>query len=286
MLERSAILEADTLRGEVERRVTGLAGRFRKAAAAEMHSTTRRALHHNQALTSVLATLRARLLHLREENHRLRDSLQEANIRERVQRDTVENLSALGQKRVALLARVTDRAELHAKQHQLHAKLIKEAEQLRKDLRLQQAQLDATAELTSQLKEKATERDIALELTSARLQEEDAIERSLLNTIRSALHILQRALFQREPVNEQVQVISKVNGPEHDSTKHSIAVEGLLKQLVELLTAEEKKATNERETDLSACLGSAPGSLLTYTAGDLGLVPRSEKRGKKDTSEM
>lgn len=173
-----------------------MAGKFRQAAAAEMHSTTRRAMHHNQTLTSVLATLRARLLHLRQENHKLKDNLQEARVKEKIGRSLAEQLAVRCEKRAILLRSVTERAEVHVRQHQQDVRFLNETEQLRKDLRLQQAQLDATTELISQLKEKAMERDIALELTAIRLQEEDATKKSLLGTIRSVMKVLQVSAFQ------------------------------------------------------------------------------------------
>ena len=267
-LERSAVLETASLRAEVEERVAGLAGQFREAAAAEMHSTTRRALHHNQVLTSLLGTLRARLAKVRDDNHKYRAMIQESKIRENVQKKTVIQLAEQGQKRAALLKKVTERAEQHAQQHQADVKSLKEAEQLRKDLRLQQAQLDATTELTSQLKEKATERDIALELTAARLQEEDAIKKSLLGCIRAALNILQRATFQQTENAEEV-----------------VAVDVLLKQLVELLTIEEQKAEAGHPADISPDVVDCPDPLLTYSAGDLGLLPKTQKRSKKDSGK-
>lgn len=274
-LEKSSVVEAAALRSEVETRVAGLAGKFRKAAAAEMHSTTRRALHHNQALTSVLATLRSRLLHLREENHRLKGTLEEVRIQEAVQRNTVCRLSTQNHRRAVLLEKVTKRAEEHAKQHQQFTKLSKEAEQLRKDLRLQQAQLDATTDLTSQLKEKATERDIALELTAVRLQEEDAIKRSLLSSIRSALHILQRATFRETAMSDE-----GGTGEGIEKQEGTVPVEILLKQLVELLSNEENKASNDRVTDAREVKRS-PDPLLTYAAGDLGLLPKLQNKSKK-----
>ncbi|KAF2368419.1 hypothetical protein FHG87_000829, partial [Trinorchestia longiramus] len=195
-LERSSIQESEALRDEVEGRVSSLAGKFRKAAAAEMHSTTRRALHHNQVLTSVLGTLRARLLHLREENHKLKDQLKNAKINEKIQRTLAEQLALRCEKRAVVLRRVTEQAELHLQQHQKDVKLLNESDQLRKDLRLQQAQLDATTELISQLKEKAIERDVALELTAVRLYEEDTIKKSLLGTIRMVLNLLKTSAFE------------------------------------------------------------------------------------------
>ena len=89
-------------------------------------------MHHNQSLTSVLATLRSRLLHLREENHKLRDRLQEIEIRENVQRQTIDRLTSQGQKRLTLVRKLTEKAEDYAKQHEIDVKNINEADQFRK----------------------------------------------------------------------------------------------------------------------------------------------------------
>ena len=265
-LERSSVIETERLRNQVEQRVTALAGNFRKAAAAEMHSTTRRALHHNQALTSVLATLRSRLLHLREENHKLRDNLQEIEIKEKMQRETIERITSQSQKRLAIIRQLTEKAEEHARQHEIDVKQLNEAEQLGKNLRLQQAQLDATTELTSHLKEKATEKDIALELTATRLKEEDAMKRSLLNCIRSALQILQKALFQ--------------DSFEAENQDESVSREVLLKKLVELLTMQEESIANDQVLDTTDKVEVSPDPLLIYSAGDLGLLSKTSKKSK------
>ncbi|XP_047738619.1 cilia- and flagella-associated protein 157-like [Hyalella azteca] len=267
-LERSSIQESEALKSEVELRVTNLASKFRRAAAAEMHSTTRRALHHNQALTSVLETLRARLLHLREENHSLKDQLQSAKVKEKIQKNLAEELAMRSQKRGLLLRCVTERAEQHITQHEEDIRHLSDVEQLRKDLRLQQAQLDATTELISQLKEKALERDVALELTAVRLQEEDVLKKSLLRTVRMVLSLLKTSAFEN-----------------NKSGDYGTSFSSLIRQIVDLLTAAEEAATGGDVTTSgggSDAIANYEQSdvLMHYQGGDLGLLPRSGRNRK------
>lgn len=235
---------------------------------AEMHSTTRRALHHNQALTSLLATLRARIYHLREENHKLLKGLQESNQKETIQKEMIKKLSTQNHRRAVLLEQIIERAKQQAKEHQQMSKLLKESDELRKDIRLQQAQLDATSDLTSQLKEKATERDIALELTVARLKEEDALNRSLKNTIQSTLHVLECATF-NAPVATQTDA----------DLDYSVSEENVLKQLVELLSSVE--LTSKDGKDYLTEVTKATEPLFKYSEGDIGLVPRQQRKHRK-----
>lgn len=79
-LERASLVEAAAQRAELEARVTRITEDLRRAAQTEMHSTTRRALQENEALTRQLEVFRSRISSLRAENTSLRDSLSDSQV--------------------------------------------------------------------------------------------------------------------------------------------------------------------------------------------------------------
>lgn len=80
MLEKASLVEAAALRSELEARVTKITEDLRLAAQTEVHSTTRRALHENEALTRTLDIFRERVAALRGENQELRENLTESQV--------------------------------------------------------------------------------------------------------------------------------------------------------------------------------------------------------------
>lgn len=79
-LERASLVEAAAQRAELEARVTRITEDLRRAAQTEMHSTTRRALQENEALTRQLEVFRGRITSLRAENTSLRESLSDSQV--------------------------------------------------------------------------------------------------------------------------------------------------------------------------------------------------------------
>lgn len=80
VLEKASLVEAAALRSELEARVTKITEDLRLAAQTEVHSTTRRALHENEALTRTLDIFRERVAALRGENQELRENLTESQV--------------------------------------------------------------------------------------------------------------------------------------------------------------------------------------------------------------
>lgn len=83
-MERASLVEAAAQRAELEARVTRITEDLRKAAQTEVHSTTRRALQENEALTKQLDLFRTRITALRTENNALRDALSDSQVRWRL----------------------------------------------------------------------------------------------------------------------------------------------------------------------------------------------------------
>ena len=73
-------MEAAAQRAELEARITRITEDLRRAAQTEMHSTTRRALQENEALTHQLEVFRSRITALRTDNNNLRDALSDSQV--------------------------------------------------------------------------------------------------------------------------------------------------------------------------------------------------------------
>ncbi|XP_042859434.1 cilia- and flagella-associated protein 157-like [Penaeus japonicus] len=281
VLEKASLVEAAALRTELEARVSKITEDLRLAAQTEVHSTTRRALHENEALTRTLDIFRERVAALRAENQEMRETLTESQVREALLQDTVRRVTARGERRARLLQAVTDRAEQHAHVWRDYHRLARENERLRTDLQVMQAQLDAATQTTRDLRERTAEKDIALDLTASHLQQEDVARRAMQDTIKSALSLLHHAAFQE--------------GESGDSDN----VAAILQQLVNLLTAAEfshipgnqdsdhpnassdsvapSKADQRNHASESGDQGEGQ---FRYRSGDLGFLPRPPKKTK------
>ena len=73
-------MEAAAQRAELEARITRITEDLRRAAQTEMHSTTRRALQENEALTRQLEVFRSRITSLRSDNTSFRDALSDSQV--------------------------------------------------------------------------------------------------------------------------------------------------------------------------------------------------------------
>ncbi|XP_066953858.1 cilia- and flagella-associated protein 157-like [Macrobrachium rosenbergii] len=280
VLERASLIEAAAMRAELEARVTRITEDLRRAAQNEVHSTTRRALHENEALTRQLEAFRERLAALRSENQELREKMSEAQVREGLLQDTLAQVTARGERRGRLLQVVTHRAEQHSHVWRDYDRLARENERLRRDLQVMQAQLDASTQATCELRERAAEKDVALELTASHLRQEDAARKGLQQTVKAALTLLHHAAFQE--------------GKPDDADNQA----AILLQLVNLLTAAERihiqGVTSEQQPDTIAVSapeeeprkpeGDAGSGQVKYHAGDLGLLPRPQTRKTKQHS--
>ncbi|KAK7073091.1 hypothetical protein SK128_017649 [Halocaridina rubra] len=280
VLEKASLVEAAAMRAELEGRVTRITEDLRKAAQNEVHSTTRRALHENEALTRQLEAFRERLAALRSENQELRESMSEAQVREGLLQDTLAQVTARGERRGRLLQAVTSRAEQHSHVWRDYDRLARENERLRRDLQVMQAQLDTSTQATCELRERAAEKDVALEITASHLRQEDSTRKGLQQTIKAALTLLHHAAFQED----------KSEDPDN--------LAAILKQLVNLLTAAERNYLQENTEQSAEIAPHAPleegprkptegdtgSGQVKYHAGDLGLLPRPQPKKSKQSS--
>ncbi|XP_076037485.1 cilia- and flagella-associated protein 157-like [Oratosquilla oratoria] len=309
VLERASLLEAVQMRDELDAKVARITEDLRIAARNEMHSTTRRALVENETLSKQMQVFRERLGLLKKENEELRNSLVESQMRESTLQDTIGKLTARSERQVRLLEEVTTRAEEHAHVWQNYDRLTRDNGKLQRDLKVQQAQLDLAMHEISHLKERVMEKDVALELTCSNLREADLVHNRLESTVRSALTLLQESTFREEDDEGKDLETTETRRPE-----------ALMEQLVVLLTAAEKSL--ERADSIEASEGTtsdsgfprigsrglegrrarsglrskgggAPaagtdggrkGHLVSYKAGDLGLLPRVGRRNKNNIS--
>ncbi|XP_069947622.1 cilia- and flagella-associated protein 157-like [Cherax quadricarinatus] len=269
-LEKSSLVEAAALRAELEARVTRITEDLRRAAQTEVHSTTRRALHENEALTKQLEVFREKLGALREENQDLREALSDSQVREGVLQDTVRRVTGRGERLARLLQAVTERSENHTHVWKDYDRLSRENHQLRRDLQAMQGQLDVTTQATCELREKAVEKDVALELTATHLRQENAARKTLQDSLSAALSLLHHAVFTEEESGDK------------DS------VTGVLQQLVSLLSfaeaahqhAEEGRRPPGRGEGVEVAEKVGGPGQIKYRAGDLGLLPRPHRKAK------
>ncbi|XP_045612093.1 cilia- and flagella-associated protein 157-like [Procambarus clarkii] len=279
-LEKAALVEAAALRAELEARVSRITEDLRRAAQTEVHSTTRRALHENEALTKQLEVFREKLGALRSENQDLREALSDSQVREGLLQDTVSRVTARGERRARLLEALTERAENHTHVWKDYDRLARENQSLRRDLQVMQGQVDAMTQATCDLREKAAEKDTALELTTTHLHQEDGVRRALQEALSGALSLLHRAAF--------------MEGGETGEDNMA----GILQQLVSLLSSAEaahhgrgvvgEAPAGEGAAPVGAAappvgVGAAPVGgprQVKYRAGDLGLLPRPHRKHK------
>lgn len=272
-LEKASLVEAAALRAELESRVTRITEDLRRAAQTEVHSTTRRALHENEALTRQLDVFREKVADLRTENHQLRQTLSDSQVREGLLQDTVARVTARGERRARLLQVVTERAEEHSHVWRDYDRLARENHQLRRDLQVMQAQLDASTQAACELRERTAEKDVALELTSSHLRQEDAARKTMEESVKAALSLLHHAVFQEGECGDG----------------ESLA--GVLQQLVSLLSSAEDACGPEAAGSGVAARGedevkrgggrAQDAGQIRYRAGDLGLLPRPPHRRPK-----
>ncbi|KAK3891789.1 hypothetical protein Pcinc_004329 [Petrolisthes cinctipes] len=135
-LERASLVEAAAQRAELEARVTRITEDLRKAAQTEVHSTTRRALQENEALTKQMDLFRTRITALRSENNTLREALSDSQVREGLLQDTVRQVTSRGERRARLLQAVTEKAEEQARVWRDYHRLARDNHQLRRDLQV------------------------------------------------------------------------------------------------------------------------------------------------------
>ncbi|XP_063842114.1 cilia- and flagella-associated protein 157-like [Scylla paramamosain] len=284
-LERASLVEAAAQRAELEARITRITEDLRRAAQTEMHSTTRRALQENEALTRQLEVFRSRITALRTDNNNLRDALSDSQVREGLLQDTVRQVTARGERRARLLQAVTEKAEEQARVWRDYHRLARDNTQLRRDLQAVQSEVDSATQTACDLRQRMVEKDVALELTACHLRQQEAARSTLQEAITSALSLLHQAAFQSE------------------TTKEVEATGAILQQLVTLLTSAEQAqlyATTEpahpspptvaqggggRDDDVQK-EGRREGSgQVQYRAGDLGLLPRPSRKARSTTPD-
>ena len=266
-LERSAIEESESLRKEQEMKIIEITEQLRKNARKEMHFTTRAAMVENETLKQALDQIQTKVIKLRQENNQVRSELTDMHIREEVLQESFAQMTSIAERRFVLLAKVTEKAEQHSKIVKDYESLKEEKEKLRRDLQQMQVQLDAATRVTCDLRESSSEKALALELLSTKLQEERNERIRISKALRKALKVLQESIFESSDDRE-----SAVNN-------------ALLMQLVDILSsAEEGKVSAEDESEKSPTTRSKTEitkPLVTYTTGDLGLVPQKSKTKQK-----
>ncbi|XP_042219990.1 cilia- and flagella-associated protein 157-like isoform X2 [Homarus americanus] len=279
-LEKASLVEAAALRAELEARITRITEDLRRAAQTEVHSTTRRALHENEALTKQLDVFREKISAFRAENQQLRDSLSDSQVREGLLQDTVTSVTARGEQRARLLQTVTERAEQHSHIWVDYDRLVRENNQLRRDLQVMQGQLDASTQASCDLREKAAEKDAALEVTTSHLKQQDAARKMLHNTVKLSLSLLHHAAFM------------------DDDEADGDHLAGTLEQLVSLLSSAESSQTISYTPPTTQSAAVTPDSpphhaqeevtenlgQVKYRAGDLGLLPRPHRKAKTQSA--
>ncbi|KAK8406869.1 hypothetical protein O3P69_007430 [Scylla paramamosain] len=261
-LERASLVEAAAQRAELEARITRITEDLRRAAQTEMHSTTRRALQENEALTRQLEVFRSRITALRTDNNNLRDALSDSQVREGLLQDTVRQVTARGERRARLLQAVTEKAEEQARVWRDYHRLARDNTQLRRDLQAStavQSEVDSATQTACDLRQRMVEKDVALELTACHLRQQEAARSTLQEAITSALSLLHQAAFQSE------------------TTKEVEATGAILQQLVTLLTSAE-------QAQLYATTEPAHPSPPTVAQGGGGRDDDVQKEGRREGS--
>ncbi|KAK4300756.1 hypothetical protein Pmani_027065 [Petrolisthes manimaculis] len=281
-LERASLVEAAAQRAELEARVTRITEDLRKAAQTEVHSTTRRALQENEALTKQMDLFRTRITALRSENNTLREALSDSQVREGLLQDTVRQVTSRGERRARLLQAVTEKAEEQARVWRDYHRLARDNHQLRRDLQVVQAEVDAATQQTCELRHKVTEKDVALDLTACHLRQQDDARDALKDTVTAALALLHQAAFTggEEDVMDSTgpilqQLVTLLSSVEHSHGQpKNVSRPSTPKGRWEEATTQEEEG-RRRE-------GS--GRQVTYHEGDLGLLPRPVQRKAKQMS--
>ncbi|CAF2146693.1 unnamed protein product [Rotaria magnacalcarata] len=181
-------------------------------------------------------------------------------------------MTSLAERRALVLAKVVKKADEHSRVFKEFEVVQEEKEKLKRYLQQMQIQLDTAVRLTCELRESSSEKGLALELLSTKLQEDKADRRKVTSVLNSALKLLQEGIFgvTDTAVASTDNAMGKVCGISNTT----------LTQLVDMLSSAEGVAIpdeNPREErgDHHEKLASEP--LVTYSAGDLGLVPKKAK---------
>ncbi|KAG7170180.1 Cilia- and flagella-associated protein 157-like [Homarus americanus] len=253
-LEKASLVEAAALRAELEARITRITEDLRRAAQTEVHSTTRRALHENEALTKQLDVFREKISAFRAENQQLRDSLSDSQVREGLLQDTVTSVTARGEQRARLLQTVTERAEQHSHIWVDYDRLV------------MQGQLDASTQASCDLREKAAEKDAALEVTTSHLKQQDAARKMLHNTDDDEAdgdHL----------AGTLEQLVSLLSSAESSQTI------SYTPPTTQSAAVTPDSPPHHAQEEVTENLGQ-----VKYRAGDLGLLPRPHRKAKTQSA--
>ena len=193
---------------------------------------------------------------LRQENSQLRVELSDTHVKESVLQDSLNQTAAIAEKRAILLSKVVDKVDQHSKVLKDYDRLTEEKDKLRRDLQQMQVQMDNATRLTCELRETSSEKALALDLLSSKLQEERKERRKVAGALKNALNLLQDNIF--------------------GSDTNAMSFNSIIAQLVDILSAGED--STKMDCDLKKY--EDPKPLVTYTSGDLGLVPKKITKQK------
>lgn len=270
-LERTSIEEREALVTEHKDRLLVLTEELREAAKEEIHATARSALTESDAQFKTISAMRKKILKLRLENNELRTSLGEHLSRESVLRASLDQMTSVSEKRALALRRVVERAMEQSDVRKDLEKAKDEKETLKRDLHQTQLQLDTATKLSCDIRETSSEKSIALDLLSAKLQEERKDKKRVSDALYAALQVLQENIFSDRRVKE-------------GRIENKDILNLTLKRLVDILSEAEQSLTISEEDNKEYSLAEIGERrrfkgepLATYTAGDLGLVPKNER---------
>lgn len=193
--------------------------------------------------------------------------------REIAMQELLDRTTTISERREVALRKVIQKALEHATISKNYEKIVKEKETLKRDLQQSQVQLDASTKLSCDVREGSAEKSVALDLLSTKLQEERQERKKLEDLIHSSLQLLQDNIFSK-PKDQ----------PDGKSSRNGM-LNSTLKLLVDLLSEGAKLQTSYETSDQLQTLFKVGDKkeaknkpLATYTAGDLGLIPKTNLR--------
>lgn len=251
-------------------KLAALTEQLREEARHEINATAKAAISQSDTQFKTISTLKSKIFKLRQENVELRNNFREQMTREAAMQELLDRTTIISERREVALRKVIQKALEHATISKNYEKLVKEKETLKRDLQQSQVQLDASTKLSCDVRESSAEKSIALDLLSTKLQEEGQERKKLEDIIHSSLQLLQDNIFSK---------------PEDlpDGKSRNGMLNSTLKLLVDLLSEganAQSPSDNSDQFQTLLKVGDKKEAknkpLATYTAGDLGLIPKVE----------